>query len=80
MKPDLQIYQIAMEKLAAEPQSCLYIGDGTNQELTGASQAGMHPVLIRVSDEANDNPYQTNMDEWDGPVISSLKEVLTLLG
>lgn len=79
MKPDLQIYQIATEKLAVEPQSCLYIGDGTNQELTGASQTGMHPVLIRASDEANGNPYRTNVDEWDGPVISSLSEVLDLV-
>lgn len=79
MKPDLRIYQIATEKLAVEPQSCLYIGDGTNQELTGAAQIGMHPVLIRAFDKASDNPYRTNVEEWDGPVISSLREVLTLV-
>lgn len=82
MKPDLRIYQIATEKLAVEPQSCLYIGDGTNQELTGAAQIGMHPVLIRVPNkDSTDAQWEdsTDAEQWDGPVISSLSEVLDLV-
>jgi len=80
-KPDPRIYQLAVEQLAVEPKDCLYIGDGDSQELTGAAQVGMHPVLIRVPDEDSTDVYRVDAEaeDWDGPVISSLKEVLPLL-
>jgi len=78
-KPDPRIYYLATEQLAVEPENCLYVGDGSSQELTGASQVGMYPVLIRVPDEESTNPYRINAEEWDGPAISSLSEVLTLV-
>jgi len=73
-KPDPRIYQIATNKLAIKPENCLYIGNGDSRELTGASQVGMHPVLIRVPDEdSTDAEWEDNTDaeQWDGPVISS---------
>lgn len=78
-KPDPRIYQLAINQLAVEPGSCLYVGDGAGQELTGASQVGMHPVLIRVPDEESTNPYRIDAEEWDGPAVWSLKEVLALV-
>jgi len=77
-KPNPRIYQKATEQLGVEPQTCLYVGDGSSQELTGASQVGMHPVLIRVPDESVDAHF-IDREEWDGTVISSLQEILTLL-
>jgi putative hydrolase of the HAD superfamily len=80
-KPDPRIYQLAAERLRVEPHSCLYIGDGSSQELTGAAAAGMHPVLIRDPKENSTEIHRVDAeaDKWDGPVIPSLKEVLTLL-
>jgi len=78
--PASRIYQIATEKLGVEPHSCLYIGDGSSRELTGASQVGMHPVLLRVPDKENTDFHQIDREDWEGPAISSLSEVLTLLG
>jgi putative hydrolase of the HAD superfamily len=78
VKPDPRIYQMAIEQLATEPESCLYIGDGSNQELTGALKVGMHPVMIRV-DYEDETQIFANKESWEGPVISSLKDVLTLL-
>jgi len=78
-KPDPHIYQLAENKLEVKPESCLYIGDGGSQELTGASQVGMHPVLIRVPGEDSTDAYRIDGEEWDGPAISSLKDVLTLV-
>ena len=81
-KPDPRIYQIAIDQLATKPGNCLYIGDGDSQELTGASQVGMHPVLIRVPNvDSTDVQWEDSSDAelWHGPVISSLKEVLTLV-
>jgi len=81
-KPDPRIYQIAMEQLEVEPHTCLYIGDGGSQELTGASQIGMTPFLLRIPDDGSMNVYRgtdVEVDTWHGPVVSSLKEVLALL-
>lgn len=78
VKPDPRIYQIAIEQLATEPGNCLYIGDGSNQELSGALKAGMHPVMIRV-DYEDDSQTLTKRESWSGQVISSLKEVLELV-
>jgi putative hydrolase of the HAD superfamily len=76
MKPDPRIYQIAFERLAVKPKECLYIADGMDQELASASKLGMHAILIRVPNDSDYDPYR---EEWHGPVISSLKEALTLV-
>jgi putative hydrolase of the HAD superfamily len=78
-KPDPRIYQLALERLAVKPADCLYIGDGDSQELSGAGQVGMHPVLIRLADEDDTQPHLINREEWKEPVISSLQEVPTLV-
>ena len=80
-KPDPRIYRIAVEKLAVRPEACLYIGDGDGNELTGAAEAGMHPVLIRNPDEDRNNVIRLNYqgDDWQGPAISSLTEIYALL-
>jgi len=80
-KPDPRIYTLICERVAVMPQKCLYVGDGSSRELTGASQVGMHPVLIRV-------PYEGTIYEsfrpdpevgWQGCTVSTLKEVLGLV-
>ncbi len=78
-KPDPRIYHIATERLGVDPQDCLYIGDGSSRELTGALEVGMHPVLIHDPDESDDTHFIDREDDWKGPVISSLREVLGLL-
>jgi putative hydrolase of the HAD superfamily len=60
-----------------KPQDCLYVGDGSSHELTGARKVGMHPVQIHVPDEII---YFLDEDDWDGTPISSLSEVLDLVG
>ena len=74
-KPDPRIYQIVCERLEVEPGRCLYVGDGGSGELTGASEFGMDPVLIRA-------PYDTvngHREEWTGTRISEIQEVLDLV-
>jgi putative hydrolase of the HAD superfamily len=76
MKPDVRIYQIATDRLAVSPGECIYIADGIGQELKSASHMRMHPVLIHAYSSDSYDPYR---EEWNGTVISSLKEVLVLL-
>ncbi len=80
-KPDCRIYQRAVEHLAVKSNDCLYVGDGDSNELTGAAAVGMHPVLIRDPNENSADVHRvgTERDIWQGPVISSLSEVLGLL-
>jgi putative hydrolase of the HAD superfamily len=80
-KPDPRIYSMAIEQLKVEPEDCLYIGDGDSHELTGAAQAGMHPVLICAAHEDGAEAVRsdTKIDDWPCPKIASLLEVLDLL-
>ncbi len=80
-KPSPRIYQLAIEQLGVEPHGCLYIGDGSSQELTGAAAVGMHPILIRDPDEDSAEVHRVDAEaeKWGGPVIPSLKEALTLV-
>ncbi len=81
-KPDPRIYRLACELLAVEPHSCLYVGDGDQGELAGASQAGMQAVLLRVPypEDTYGLAYDhQEAEEWQGPAISALKDVLALV-
>ncbi len=80
-KPDPRIYRLATTQLGVQPGECLYVGDGSSHELTGATAVGMHPVLVRdpSEDAAAMHRVEAEGDSWRGPMISSLPEVLTLL-
>ena len=43
-KPDPEMYSRMIKQLNVKPDECLYVGDGGSNELTGAKEAGMHPV------------------------------------
>ena len=78
-KPDPKIFRMALDGLGVEGKDCIYVGDGDSNELTGAQEMGMHPVMISVDYEKDNNIYVYNRQEWDGPVINSLTEVLSLV-
>jgi putative hydrolase of the HAD superfamily len=74
LKPDSRIYLLATERLGVQPEDCVYAGDGGSQELTGAARVGMTPVLVRAPGEDF-----VVREEWHGPTIASLTEVLALV-
>lgn len=45
IKPERQIYEIALKELGVAPGEVLYVGDGGSDELRGAKQTGMRTVL-----------------------------------
>jgi putative hydrolase of the HAD superfamily len=77
-KPDPRIYHLATDQLGVKPADCLYIGDGSSKELTGALQVGMHPVLIRDPIGSVDAHF-IDREDWDGTIITSLQEVMNLV-
>jgi putative hydrolase of the HAD superfamily len=77
-KPDPHIYLIATERLGVKPAECLYIGDGGSRELTGASKAGMKAIQIRI-EEPDPDAYAIDCEDWAGPVVASLTDVLLMI-
>lgn len=77
-KPDPRIYKVASEGLGVNPNDCLYIGDGSSHELTGARKVGMHPVLIQVPYE-DETAYKVDPEKWKGTKIGAIGETLDLI-
>jgi putative hydrolase of the HAD superfamily len=50
MKPDPTIYLHAASRLGVPPYRCVYVGDGSDDELHGATEAGMTAVLLNSPD------------------------------
>jgi putative hydrolase of the HAD superfamily len=78
-KPDPEIYLAATARLGVDPADCLYVGDGSYAELSGATAVGMHAVLIRDPAEAEVEALRPEAEEWDGPAIEDLREIVELL-
>lgn len=78
-KPDPRIYLLACERLGVKPEDCLYVGDGSSHELTGAKAVGMHPVQIIDPNETVDTHFVDREKNWEGSRISYLKEVFFYL-
>ena len=77
LKPDRRIYERAYTGLGVEPSDCLFVGDGANDELPGARRVGMTPVLIH---EEGQDPVWDGLRDWRGARITSVPQVLDLLG
>jgi putative hydrolase of the HAD superfamily len=74
-KPEPEIYRLAADGLGVEPSECLFVGDGANNELRGAREAGMTPVLIHPRDR---EPYWDEVRDWSGLRVHALPELLEL--
>lgn len=77
-KPDPAIYVLACERLGLEPAECLYVGDGSYRELTGAAAVGMRSVMI-ADPESTVEMLRPDPDDWSGETIASLLEIPALL-
>lgn len=79
-KPDPQLYRLACRRLGVEPSACMYVGDGSYRELSGAASVGMLPVLIRDPEErAEMLRPDAERASWSGESIEHLSEIRGLL-
>lgn len=76
-KADMRIFQLAAAELAVKPEHCIYIADGNRQELANAAKLGMRAIRIVIPEEIDENPLR---EKWHGQVISSLTEVMQIIG
>jgi putative hydrolase of the HAD superfamily len=77
-KPDPELFRRIADRLHVDPHDCLYVGDGGGGELTGASRCGMQAFMLRAADWADNDAYARE-DNWAGPALLSLTDVLTLV-
>ena len=78
VKPDVKIYQLAMEKLSVSPAESIFVGDGGSNELYGAKTAGMTTVLTEfliVKDRQTKEKIAKSADF----MISDFKEILNIV-
>ena len=80
VKPEPAIYRAALDALSLLPDQTLYIGDGSDEELSGAARCGMRPVLIAVDLSNTYDTQRKDVDAWSGPVIRALSELSGLVG
>ena len=78
-KPSHRIYEIACERLNVQPQECIYVGDGSSEELTGAAAVGMLPILKRADLTDVYDPHRPEIDNWQGHVIDEITELYTIV-
>ncbi len=76
MKPDRRIYELAMAELGREAAECLFVGDGANDELEGARNVGMTPVLFQ---DGGHEPRWPALEDWGGLRVTEIPQVLDLV-
>jgi len=72
-KPDPALYHDIAGQLGVGPPDCVYVGDGSSSELTGASSVGMRAVLL-VTPFDDDYRYDPER-AWEGAAVNSLQEL-----
>jgi len=77
MKPDPWLYTEMARLLETAPRDCLYIGDGHERELEGASGVGMTTVRV---DYDLPGGFVWGRDERADHYVVDLREILAILG
>jgi putative hydrolase of the HAD superfamily len=75
MKPDPEIYELALAELDVPASDVLFVGDGGNDELRGARDAGLTPVLVELDGIEPWSPVR----EWKGLRVTAIPQVLDLV-
>ena len=77
-KPSSDIYQRACQRLKIVAQNCIYVGDGSNQELTGAAATGMRPILKRTDLRDVYDRHRPEVETWRGLAVDKISELCDL--
>jgi len=79
VKPEPAIYHSALKALGLRPEETLYVGDGSDDELSGAAACGLQPVLVTVDLSNTYDSRRSDVDEWSGRVIRGLPDLRALI-
>lgn len=79
LKPDIHIYELAMQRLGVPPEICLFVGDGGSDELYGAKSAGMKTVFSEAL-EVKDDESRSRIMAYADHHIKNFREILSCIG
>jgi putative hydrolase of the HAD superfamily len=79
MKPSIDIYITTARKLQVQPQACIYVADGSYEELTSATSMGMLPVLKRTELADVYDKLRPEVENWNGLVVTEIRELVDIL-
>jgi len=63
LKPDAEIYKLAMTRLNIKAEQAVFVGDGGSNELTGAKNAGMLPIFTEYLEKKEESIKNKLMKE-----------------
>ncbi len=75
VKPSPEIYHAAIDSLNTSASNCIFVGDGSGDELAGAERVGMSSVLLRVSFEDTYDFIRPEVAAWNGMEIGKLQDL-----
>ncbi len=75
-KPHPDLYAEVARRLGVATDECVYVGDGSSAELTGAAAAGMTPVLLETPFGLD---FRYDAEPWTGRAIRDIDELAGLL-
>lgn len=75
LKPDKQIYELAMQRLNVLPEQCLFVGDGGSNELYGVKSANMGTVFSEML-EAKSIEQRTTIMKYADYHIKHINEAV----
>ncbi|WP_168124029.1 HAD family hydrolase [Paenibacillus sp. HB172176] len=73
-KPNVRIFELAIEGLGMRPEECLYIGDHPINDIEGAGMAGMETIWIEVN-----HPWKTEITIKPKHKIKRLSDLVGIL-
>lgn len=77
-KPDLKIFQIALDRANCKPEEAVMVGDRLDNDIVPANKIGMKTVWIRQGLGGLTEPY--TVDETPDYIINCLTDINQLIG
>ncbi|MDX1345450.1 MAG: HAD-IIA family hydrolase [Sedimenticolaceae bacterium] len=77
-KPQALLYEMAMQRLGAEPADCIMVGDRPDTDILGAQHLGMRTALVRTGRFPPGEPLPDGMakPDWDVDTLTELEALL----
>ena len=75
LKPSIEIYRLAMNRLGVTPEESFFVGDGGSNELYGAQKAGMKTVFTEYLDDKSDS-LKEEISKYADYHVNSFDEIL----
>ncbi|BCZ46034.1 hypothetical protein psyc5s11_21010 [Clostridium gelidum] len=78
LKPQNEIYEIALKKMNTIPQKCIFVGDGGSDELKGAKELGMKTIQTGclLKKETKEHNVIKNFADY---YIEDFKEIINII-